>query len=59
MQIIYNENELEHYVNYVVDTFGKKPILIALIFWLCNLKEYCLNLGPLIVMYALIKSKGT
>ena len=28
MQVIYNENELEHYVNYVVDTFGNKPILI-------------------------------
>ena len=28
MQIIYKENELKHYVNYVVNFFGKKPILI-------------------------------
>tara|TARA_X000000950_G_scaffold165055_1_gene201732 strand:- start:22 stop:1467 length:1446 start_codon:yes stop_codon:yes gene_type:complete len=28
MQIIYNENELEKYVNNIVDTFGDKPILI-------------------------------
>ena len=28
MQIIYNENELEKYVNNIVDAFGDKPILI-------------------------------
>ena len=28
MQIIYNENELEKYVNYIVESFGDKPILI-------------------------------
>ncbi len=28
MKIIFNENELEKYVNYIVDTFGEKPILI-------------------------------
>ncbi len=28
MQIIYNENELEKYVNNIVDSFGDKPILI-------------------------------
>ena len=28
MQIIYNETELEKYVNYIVDAFGDKPILI-------------------------------
>ena len=28
MQIIYNENELEKYVNNIIDVFGDKPILI-------------------------------
>ena len=28
MQIIYNENDLEKYVNNIVDAFGDKPILI-------------------------------
>tara|TARA_A100001011_G_scaffold119291_1_gene125865 strand:- start:104 stop:3349 length:3246 start_codon:yes stop_codon:yes gene_type:complete len=28
MQIIYSENELEKFVNYIIDTFGDKPILI-------------------------------
>ena len=28
MQIIYEEKELEKYVNYIVETFGEKPILI-------------------------------